>query len=152
MPWNQIIGEIIIESLGTIKKIAMIIFPLMLGLEIGKELGIWDKVSDLFAPIVKVFNLSPKMSLPLLVGQIFGLAYGAGVIIQTVEEEEIPKSKLLIMAVFLAICHAVIEDTLLFVAIGGQGFVILGTRLVLAIIITYLYSRVVSGKKAIVNN
>ncbi|SJZ86453.1 nucleoside recognition domain-containing protein [Selenihalanaerobacter shriftii] len=142
MPWNQIINEIITGSIGTIKKLILIIFPLMLSLEIGKDLGILDKVSDLFAPVVKIFKLPAEMSLPLLVGQIFGLAYGAGVIIQTVEDEQVPKGKLLIMAVFLIVCHAVVEDTLLFVAIGGNGAIILGTRLILAVVITYFYSRV----------
>ncbi|KXS45976.1 MULTISPECIES: nucleoside recognition domain-containing protein [unclassified Candidatus Frackibacter] len=146
MPWNQIIEEIVGGSIDAVIKLAMIIFPLMMALEVGKDLGILDKVSDFFAPLVKIFDLPSKMSLPLLVGQIFGLAYGAGVIIQTAEEENMPKDKLVIMAIFLVVCHAVVEDTLLFVAIGGNGVIMLGSRLVLATVITYLYSRIVASK------
>ncbi|ADL13282.1 nucleoside recognition domain-containing protein [Acetohalobium arabaticum] len=141
MPWNEIINEIIVEGFGTLKQIALIIFPLMVVLEIGRDIGILDKVSQLFAPVLKIFKLPAKTALPLLVGQIFGLTYGAGVIIQISEEENISQNKLLVMAVFLAICHAVIEDTLLFVAVGGRGGVILATRLFLAVGITYIFSK-----------
>ncbi|MBM7622725.1 hypothetical protein [Sporohalobacter salinus] len=52
---------------------------------------------------IKVNTLPSQTALPLLVGQIFGLTYGAGVIIQVTDEEDISQNKLLVMAVFLAI-------------------------------------------------
>ena len=47
-----------------------------------------------------------------------------------------------LMGLFLATCHAVIEDVLIFVVIGGNGFVILGVRLVLAALLTALMARI----------
>jgi hypothetical protein len=46
------------------------------------------------------------------------------------------------MGLFLATCHSVIEDVLIFVVIGGNGPAILGVRLVLAVVLTGLMARV----------
>ncbi|MBM2828458.1 MAG: hypothetical protein HW408_990 [Actinobacteria bacterium] len=46
------------------------------------------------------------------------------------------------MGLFLATCHSVIEDILIFVVIGGNGFAILGVRLGLAVFLTGLMARV----------
>jgi hypothetical protein len=36
------------------------------------------------------------------------------------------------MGLFLATCHAVVEDTLIFVVDGGNGWIMLGVRLLFA--------------------
>jgi hypothetical protein len=46
------------------------------------------------------------------------------------------------MGLFLATCHSVVEDILIFVVIGGNGLVILGVRLGLAALLTGLMARV----------
>jgi hypothetical protein len=46
------------------------------------------------------------------------------------------------MGLFLATCHAVIEDVLIFVVIGGNGLAILVVRLGLAVFLTGLMARV----------
>jgi len=43
--------------------------------------------------------------------------------------------------VFLSVCHAVVEDTALFMAVGANGLIILLGRFIAAILITYLISR-----------
>ncbi|WP_245547378.1 nucleoside recognition domain-containing protein [Halobacteroides halobius] len=124
-----------------LKKIALIIFPLLIGVEVADEIGILDRLAQLFNPILKYFKLPKEASIPLLVAQIFGLTYGAGVILRSVEEDQLSASDLMTLAIFLVICHAAIEDTLLFAALGANGLIILGMRVVLAIVITYLYAK-----------
>ncbi|MCF8011820.1 MAG: hypothetical protein K9L17_06405 [Clostridiales bacterium] len=41
----------------------------------------------------------------------------------------------------LSICHAVIEDTAIFMAVGANGFIILIGRFIMAVIITFLVSQ-----------
>jgi len=42
---------------------------------------------------------------------------------------------------FLSICEAIIEDTLIFVVIGANGFILIAFRFILAIILTYAIYR-----------
>ncbi|OCL26913.1 nucleoside recognition domain-containing protein [Orenia metallireducens] len=141
MDWTGFFSEVINGSLGMLKTVALILFPLLIGVEIVDDLGLLDKFSSLFAPILRNFKLPKDASLPLIVAQVFGITYGAGLIIRSVEEDRLSASELMTMAVFLMVCHAVVEDTLLFVAIGGNGLIMLGSRVVLAVFITYLYTR-----------
>lgn len=57
------------------------------------------------------------------------------------QEKRLPRRELFLMGLFLATCHAVVEDTLIFVAIGGNGWVILGVRIVIAVGMTALLAR-----------
>ena len=53
---------------------------------------------------------------------------------------------LLLLNVFLGICHSLFEDTFLFVAIGGVAWILFSSRLILAIGITYILGRWLNGK------
>ena len=137
----NVISEGLINGGKSIAGIAMIVFPLMIFMEIARDLNILDFVSKLFRPVTKLMDISENSAFPLAVGIIFGLAYGAGVIIQSAKEGNIDKKSLIILAIFLACCHAVFEDTLIFVAIGANGWVLLSLRLIAAFFLSVLISR-----------
>ena len=46
------------------------------------------------------------------------------------------KKDVILVSTFLCLCHAIIEDTLLFMAIGANPFIIVLVRVIVAIIIT----------------
>jgi predicted outer membrane lipoprotein len=72
----------------------------------------------------------------LAAGLFIGLTYGAGAIIAGAKAGALTKRDLFLIALFLTTCHSVVEDTLLFVAVGGSFGWILGIRLVAAVAIT----------------
>jgi hypothetical protein len=78
---------------------------------------------------------------PLVTGVIIGLTYGAGVIIHSIRTSDISKKESFLILLFLSVCHAIIEDTLIFVVIGANGFVLVAFRFALAIVLTYLVYR-----------
>ncbi|KAB3526343.1 nucleoside recognition domain-containing protein [Alkaliphilus serpentinus] len=132
----EVLKEGFFGSIHSVYSIAIIIIPIMIALQVLKDFKILDKITKPFNFLSRIFKTSDEAVLPLLVGIIFGLSYGAGVIIQSAKEGELTKRDLLIITIFLATCHAVFEDTLLFVAVGANGFIIIGTRLVAAFILT----------------
>ena len=85
--------------------------------------------------------MTREAALPLFTGVFLGIAYGAGIIIRVAQEKRLPPRELFLMGLFLATCHAVVEDTLIFVVIGGSAWIMLGARLVLAICLTALLAR-----------
>jgi hypothetical protein len=100
-----------------------------------------DLISAGLRPLTKFLGVERAAAFPLAVGLIFGLAYGSGVIIQSAQEGEIDKVSLTLVSIFLACCHAVVEDTLLFVAVGANGWLLLGLRTLAAFVVTMLVSR-----------
>ena len=72
-------------------------------------------------------------------GLFLGITYGAGIIIAEVKKGTLSKSDILYIATFLMLCHSVIEDILLFVIFGANGWIILGIRVIMALIFSYLF-------------
>ncbi len=136
------IKESFTGSLSSIITMGKIIIPLMIVMEILKDSKILDKLSKKMEPIAKFFDMSNAAVFPLIIGLIFGLSYGAGVIIESAEENNLSKKDLYTLMIFLIACHAVIEDTLLFVAVGASLWFLLGIRLSVAIIISLFASKV----------
>lgn len=142
MDFGLYIKESFTGALGSVITMAKIIIPLMIVMEILKDSKILDKLSEKMEPIAKFFDISNAAVFPLIIGLIFGLSYGAGIIIESAEENNLSKKDLYTLMIFLVACHAVIEDTLIFVAIGASLWLLLTIRLGAAIIISIFASRV----------
>jgi len=84
-------------------------------------------------------NLSASFS--IITGVILGITYGAGILIA--EKDRLTKKELLFVGTFLMIAHSLIEDPLLFVLFGANFWVLVGIRVVLAVIFSYLIVRFV---------
>jgi len=129
--WKGIVGGLL-----SVKQIAMIVIPMLVILQFARETQVLSKISGWFHPFARLFNISEKGTLPLLVGIAFGLVYGSGIIIDAGQSGDLEPHDMKVVGTFLSLCHAVLEDTMIFVAIGASGPIILGTRVALAVVIT----------------
>lgn len=136
-----IIKEGAIGSISSVLNIAKIVIPLMVAIQILKDLDILSKLSSKMKPLAKLLGISENSTFPLIIGLILGLAYGAGVIINSAKEGNLKKRDLYLVIIFLVACHSVFEDTLLFVAIGANGWLLLGVRIIVAIVLTLLAAK-----------
>jgi hypothetical protein len=71
------------------------------------------------------------------VAQTLGLTYGSAVLIEEVENNEISLPNANLLNYHIAINHSLLEDTLLFVAIGVPAGWIIAPRFILAIIVVW---------------
>ncbi|OPY72263.1 MAG: hypothetical protein A4E64_02964 [Syntrophorhabdus sp. PtaU1.Bin058] len=124
------------DSLILSVKLFLIILPLSIFHEFLKGRG-----SGLSKKHFAFLGISRSGLVPLVTGIIIGLTYGAGVIIHSIRTSDIGKKEAFLILLFLSICHAMIEDTLIFVVIGANGFILIAFRFVLAIILTYAIHR-----------
>ncbi len=139
------------SSLG-ILQLAMIVIPLMIMIQFLKDFKWIDRFSNWMAPFLKLLGMKENTSTTLAAGIVFGLAYGAGVMIQAAKEDGVSKKDLYLALLFLVSCHAVIEDTLLFAPLGIPIWPLLLIRLTVAILLTmfvaFIWKRVeLSGRK-----
>ncbi|MFC4411499.1 nucleoside recognition domain-containing protein [Chungangia koreensis] len=101
-----------------ILQLAMIVIPLMIIIQFLKDRHYLQKFSEKLTPITKVLGVQPNTSLTLVTGLTVGLAFGAGVMIQAVQEDGVSKRDATIAFIFLVACHAIVEDTLIFIPLG----------------------------------
>jgi hypothetical protein len=128
-------------SLLQVWHLGLIVVPLMVGMQILDDLRILEKVSIQLEKVVRFLGISGAGAFPLVIGLVFGLAYGAGMIIHYARQGQLSRRELLLIVTFLSINHSVFEDTLLFVAIGANGFLILFIRFAAAIMVTVLLNK-----------
>ncbi|QPA30651.1 nucleoside recognition domain-containing protein [Thermaerobacillus caldiproteolyticus] len=138
--WSAIIIAGVKKAFLGIVQLTMIVIPLMIGIQLLKDLKWLDVFSRWMAPVTRALGMKENTSMTLAAGLLFGLAYGAGVMIQAVKEDGVSKRDLTLVFLFLVACHAVVEDTLLFVPLGIPVWSLLLIRLITAIILTMIAS------------
>lgn len=131
---------------STLFQMIIIIIPLMIILEVGKYYNIVDYIARKIYPFFSKIGLSKKASFPLSIGIVFGITYGSGVMFDYFNEGEITKEDVSIIILFLIICHALIEDTLLFWTVGGNFWLLSFGRIFLALLVVYLYNKIILKK------
>ncbi len=149
--WFAIILEAIEKAGMGILQIAVIIIPLMIAIQILKDLKWLDVFSNWISPFTRMLGMKENTSMTLAAGLLIGLAMGAGVMIQAVKEDGVSKKDATIAFIFLVACHAVIEDTLIFIPLGIPVLPLLIIRVVVAILLTitvaFIWNRVGSTKR-----
>ena len=122
-------------------KLVLIVVPLVAIFELLRHMRIFNSIGSRTEPAMRCLGLGRSAVLPLFTGVFLGIAYGAGIIIRSAAAGQMDRRELFLTGLFLATCHAVIEDVLIFVVLGGDGFVMLGLRLLLAVVLTVLLAR-----------
>ncbi|WP_462411016.1 nucleoside recognition domain-containing protein [Neobacillus sp. Marseille-QA0830] len=136
--WMGIILQSLEKAGLGILQMAMIVIPLMMVIQILKDIQWLNKFSRAMAPVTKSLGMQENTSTTMAAGLLFGLAYGAGVMIQAVQEEGVSRKDVTLAFIFLMACHAVVEDTLIFVPLGIPVLPLFLIRLSVAIVLTLI--------------
>ncbi|HOW56318.1 MAG TPA: hypothetical protein PLR60_16885 [Syntrophorhabdaceae bacterium] len=129
--------DIILIALKDSLRLTLMLFIIVMPLTISYEY-LKHRQKDIEKRHFSVFGISHSGLVPLITGIIIGLTYGAGIIIHSIRTSNVSKREAFLILLFLSICHAIIEDTLIFVVIGANTFILLAFRFALAIILTWL--------------
>ena len=136
--------------LGELKKystIFIIIFVLLALMELLKKIGLIEWINSKFAPIMSFMGIDPGLSLTCIVGLTMGISYGSGLIIKETREGNYSRRDLFLVAVFMSLCHALIEDTLLMIPLGAKMIGIFWGRIVFAVIFTLVFNKILPREK-----
>jgi hypothetical protein len=96
--------------------------------------------------VVKEYSNKVNSAFSITIGVILGITYGAGILISEYEKNALTKKEILYIGTFLMICHAIIEDTLLFVIFGANIWVIITLRVLFAFIFAVICVKLLSSK------
>lgn len=134
--WGEIGLGAIQTAVIAVIQLAVIVIPLMIVMQFLREKGWLAKLSNGFAPFTQILGMKKNTSMTLVAGLTIGLAYGAGLMIQAVKEDGVSRKDMYLALVFLVSCHAVVEDTVIFIPLGIPVWPLLLIRLTTAILLT----------------
>ena len=152
MDWQIILQEIITGGVRIAVLVPAIIIPLMVVLALLTDTRLLDRGVGFIQPVMRRFNLSKRVAFPLLAGLFLGIVFGSGVIISFANDGTLTKRDLILVLVFLGICHSIIEDTLIFAALGANWWVLISCRFVLAALAAFAVSLVLPSSPNAVKN
>ena len=119
-------------------KLILIVILVVVVIEVLKAIKVLDFLNKILYFITKPLGISKSASMPLLVGFLAGITYGAGAIIASYNNGDMNKKDVILVSTFLCLCHAILEDTLLFASIGAIGIVIALIRFIVAVVVTLI--------------
>ncbi|MFS8652092.1 MAG: nucleoside recognition domain-containing protein [Caldibacillus sp.] len=140
--WHAIILDGLMKATNGVIQLAIIVIPLMIGIQIIKDLHWLEPLSKWLAPLTRILGMKENTSLALLSGLVFGLAFGSGVLLQSIKEDGVSRKDATIVFIFLVACHAVVEDTLIFVPLGISVLPLLIIRIITAFILTMIIGNI----------
>jgi hypothetical protein len=126
-----------LQSAGaSVFQLALVVFPVMMFIQIMKDLDVLDWFAAKMRPLMRPLGLPDRGAITMTSGLLFGLAFGAGVILEQARQKQFTRRDLILMVLFLSACHAIVEDTLIFVPLGVNVFYLLLARLTVAVALT----------------
>lgn len=140
--WMEIVLLGLQKASFGVLQLAMVVIPLMIIIQYLKDKQYLQKFSQKLAPFTKVLGIEPNASMTLVSGLVIGLAFGAGVMIQAVQEDGVSKKDATLVFIFLVACHAVVEDTLIFLPLGIPIWPLFLLRLGIAFVLTIVVATV----------
>ncbi len=128
--------------LDTGVKMLLVLVAIFILLELGRRYGLLEKTLRAIGSVTRLIGLKPESGMPWLAGNVFGIVFGAGAVIETAREGRLDAKQVTLVATFLALCHGLFEDTAIFLVLGANMFWILVPRIVLAVAVTWVLSKV----------
>ena len=130
--WGMLFTQWLSSSLVLIITIILIVSALMVLQRVLEEFGWMHRIAHILAPLMRLFGLPSGCSLLWLTGNVVGMAYGAAIMIDEVEQGRLTRHEANLVNHHLGVSHSLLEDTMLFVAMGISFWWIFLTRLALA--------------------
>jgi len=106
--------------------------PIVVALDLLQAAGALARLRRVIRPALAALGVDERASEALLTGLFFGLVYGAGVILNRVQEEGLDEDQVGRLCLTLVLCHAIVEDTLLFVPLGAVLWPVVVIRVLVA--------------------
>ncbi len=125
-------------SLQIALLILVIVFLLNLFYSMLEAYRLIPGLSRAIEPLLAFFGLPRSTAFLWLIGYIVGLAYGGALMIDQMKEGRVTHSEASLLNHHLAVSHSVLEDNLLFVALGVSLWWILAVRFTIAFAVVWL--------------
>ncbi|MGD8370686.1 MAG: nucleoside recognition domain-containing protein [Syntrophobacterales bacterium] len=133
-PFGAMMESWLLSTSHLCVRIFLIIMSLLILLEVLKSLNWISRIVNLCQPLLKGLGLSEKAGILWMTAAVFGLAYGAAVIVEEAKEGHLDKEELEGLHLSIGINHALVEDPALFLALGLSAFWLWVPRLITAML------------------
>ena len=123
--------------------IFLIILALLVLMRVLSRIGVIALLTRWLAPALRLLGISAEAAPLTIVGMTMGMSYGGGMIIQEAKSGKLAKRDIFFSVALMSICHSVIEDSLLVMAIGAHFSGVFWARIIFALVVIALLVKLV---------
>jgi len=128
-PFIAMLKNWFIASFYLCIKMLVIIMALMILLGIMKSFNIIHHIVRVISPVLKIMGLNQKVGILWITAAVFGIAYGAVVIVEEAKEGNFDRQELEKLQISIGINHSMVEDPALFLTlVHGSPLLIMVKR------------------------
>lgn len=127
-PWVQ-------STLFSLGLTLVIIMVLVVALDLLERTGITRRFTAAMMPVLRISGLSADVAPVTTVGVLLGLTYGGALIIEESAKQNFSARTRFLALSWLSLSHALIEDTLLMLALGADIWIVLVGRVLITLLI-----------------
>ena len=120
----------------------IIVVALVTILEILKIIGIEGFLKKILVPPLRFFGISESAMNIIIIGMTIGLQFGGGILIKEVNSGKIDKQSVFLSILMINLVHAIVEDTLLMLAVGGHFSGVIFARIIFGLLISLLMLKI----------
>ena len=128
-----------VETIRLCVKIFFIIMTLMVILRTLKDFHLAERIVAALGPVIKLLGLNQRVGMIWLTACLFGLSYGAAVIVEEAREGNFTPDELARLHLSIGINHSMLDDPVLFMAFGINPIWLWIPRLIAAVIAVRVY-------------
>ena len=138
------LGQWLLQQLENIGLIIAVIFCILIFMRLLRRFGLLAWLERLLAPVLPFFGMGRQAAPLTVVGMIMGIGYGGALIIRETAKGVMERREIVNSMAMMGLCHGLVEDTLLMMALGGKLGGILWGRILFSLLVTFLLVRVLS--------
>lgn len=126
-----------LDQFTTLVYIFFLVCLMATVLEILKIIGVEKLFEKVFMPPLRLFGIQKEAMNIIIVGMFIGIQFGGGMLIKEVKKGTIDKQSIFLSVSLLNLLHAMIEDTILMMLVGGHISGILIARVIFSLVLSY---------------
>ncbi len=135
----------VFQQFENIGLIIFVIFIILLFMRLLKAVGGIALLEKVLAPVLPWFGMTRQAASLTVVGMLMGLGYGGALIIRETATGKMSRVEVYNSMILMALCHGLVEDTLIMVAMGASLGGILWGRIVFALVVTAVIAQIMKG-------
>ena len=141
--------EWLIDTLLYVFVLIFAVVALLLLMDVLKALGFIDLLNKLLRPLLSLVGVDRQLAPVATTGVLLGVVYGGALMIDEVRASNYSKRAVFTAMLLVSLMHALIEDTLVVLAIGANIWIVLIGRVPFALLFIFLFLRVPVALSAI---
>ena len=140
--------EWLIDTLLYVLVLIFAVVALLLLMDVLKALGFIELLNKLLRPLLSLVGVDRQLAPVATTGVLLGVVYGGALMMDEVRSNNYSTRAVFTAMLLVSLMHALIEDTLVVLAIGANIWIVLIGRIPFALLFIFLLLRVPSALSA----